>query len=259
MILPFLITDVAHAKGILRTEVAQTVAGRPFLAGVEVRMDPHWHVYWQNPGDSGVPTTVEWKAPKGWKVEPLGYPVPKRFAPGGIAAYGYEGSVVFLAWVTPSARAGVLSAKAKWLVCRDACFPGGANVSQQVRVGKSVRASGAERVQLRAALRDLPVESTWPAKAWLGKKDIGLEIKPSGALPRGTAHFFPLESGIIDHGKDAVATLRSGSVVFKMSISPFPESRFRLRGLLVAPKGTKWPGGRTALIVDARLEKGDPR
>ncbi len=259
MILPLLVTDVAHAKAILRTEVAQAVAGKPFLAGVEVRIDPHWHIYWQNPGDSGIPTTVAWTVPKGWKVEPLGYPVPRRFAPGGIAAYGYETMVTFLAWVTPSAQTGVVSAKAKWLVCRDACLPGAAAVSQQVRVGRSSQPSGAERVLLRRELRNLPVASSWVSRAWLGKKDVVLQVTPTGPVPKGPVHFFPLESGIIDHGKDAVATLKSGPLVFKMSVSPFPENRSRLQGLLVAPRGTYWPGGRTALIVDARLEKGDPR
>ena len=249
MLLPTLVLDAPHARAAMRTEVVRAKAGQPFLAAVEVDTDPHWHVYWRNPGDSGIPTTVAWKAPKGWRVEPLEAPTPRRFAPGGVAAYGYEGKTLFLARVTPSATPGSLSAGVRWLVCANACVPGSASVSARVAVGPRTTASR-DASALRSALAALPRPAVgWTVRATKGPKTVTLiATPPSAAVPR-QIEFFPEESGVIDHAKPALATREGGRFVFKMDVSPFPEPRASLPGLLVLP-------GRRALSIAPKLETG---
>lgn len=252
MILVPLLLDPPHARAALRTEVARAAPGRPFLAAVEIDTDPHWHVYWRNPGDSGIPTTVAWSAPKGWRVEPLEYPAPRRFAPGGVAAYGYEGKTLLLARITPSAMPGVLSARVKWLVCSQACIQGSASLSRPVPLGSSKASKDAPL--LRAALASLPE----PAKGWTltatrGKGAVTLvATPPKGAAPKVPIEFFPLEGGIVDHARPFVATLRGDRFVFKMDASPYPESHDRLKGLLVLT-GV----GRHALLIGPKIRNGD--
>ncbi len=253
MLLPTLVLDAPHARASLRVEVVRATAERPFLAAVEVDTDPHWHVYWSNPGDSGIPTKVEWRAPKGWRVEPLDFPAPHRFAPGGVAAYGYEGKALFLARVTPSATAGTLSANVRWLVCANACVPGSALVATKVGVGSRIEASR-DALSLRRALASLPEPATgWTVTAVKGPKGVVLTATPpknSRALSK--VEFFPAESGVIDHAKPAVATSQGGRFVFKMDASPFPEPRTRLKGLLVM-SGAR----RQALSIAPKLETGN--
>ena len=246
--------EAPHARATLRVEVAQARAGRPFLAAVEVDTDPHWHVYWRNPGDSGVPTTVAWSAPAGWRVEPLAFPAPRRFAPGGVAAYGYEGRTLFLARVTPSARSGALSARVAWLVCDEACIPGGANPAAGVKVGAKA-IPGPQAARLRNAAARLPRKAPgWTLSADRGAAGITLVVTPPKGSAARKAEFFPSESGLVDHAKPAVATLKGGKFVFEMEASPFPEPKSRLEGLLVFPKGT---GG--AVIVSTTLGRGNAR
>lgn len=253
MLLPNLVLDVPHARAAIRVEVARAVAGHPFLAAVEVDTDPHWHVYWSNPGDSGIPTKIEWHAPKGWRVEPLDYPAPHRFAPGGVAAYGYEGKALFLARVTPSATPGPLSASVRWLVCANACVPGSANVSTKVAVG-SHATPGRDAARLKAAYASLPEPAVgWTVRAVKESKGLVLTATPpKGAVPRTTVEFFPAESGVIDHAKPALATSKGGRFVFKMDASPFPEPRTRLKGLLVF-SGVR----RQALSIAPKIENGE--
>lgn len=250
MTLPILLAEPPHARATLRVGVARAEAGRPFLAAVEVATDPHWHVYWRNPGDSGVPTTIEWRAPKGWHVEPLAFPTPHRFAPGGVAAYGYEGRTLFLARVVPSTASGVLAARAKWLVCSNACIPGEQTVRTRVLVGRSSRPSG-ESARLKRAEARLPR----PAVGWTvsaaRKNGITLEVRPRGRSASG-AEFFPLVSGLVEQSKPATATLLRGRYVFQMEPSPFPEPRSRLEGLIVLSDGT-------ARIVSAPLQRGNAK
>ena len=260
MLLPFLfVASVAHAKAALRTEVAEATPGHPFLVAVEIRTDPHWHVYWRNPGDSGIPTKIAWSAPKGWRVQPLEMSVPRRFSPGGVTAYGYEGDTLFFARVTPSNVPGSVVASVKWLVCSEACIAGGSDLKAPIRIGAKIRTTPwAPSLRTAAATLPRPAEG-WAFRATETPKGVTLEAKPPTGkpLPSGVPTFFPFETGLIDHAQVPVATLQGDRYVLTMKASPFPEGQQRLSGLFVAPSGKTWPGGRTAVVVDARLEDGD--
>ncbi len=41
-------------------------------------MRQNWHVYWRNPGDSGLPPEVAWTLPAGFSAGPLQWPAPSR-------------------------------------------------------------------------------------------------------------------------------------------------------------------------------------
>jgi thiol:disulfide interchange protein DsbD len=250
--------ETLHARAALRTEVVRAAPGKPFLAAVEIVTDPHWHVYWRNPGDSGVPTRIAWSAPKGWRVEPLEYPVPERFAPGGITAYGYEGKTFFLARVTPSRMPGTLAASVKWLVCSNACIQGAATVKAKIPMGaKAVASPTAARLRMERA--QLPRPATgWTVRATKGKRvvlavDLGRQL----LVTKGwrAPEFFPAESGVVDQAKPLLATLQGNGFVFKMNASPFPEKRERLAGVIVYGN----VGSRRAMFVNPRLEPGESR
>src|SRR5690348_15727430 len=57
---------------------------------VVMHVRPGWHGYWLNPGDAGLPMSVDWQLPKGWSVEGLRYPVPSRLLVSGIVNYVYD-------------------------------------------------------------------------------------------------------------------------------------------------------------------------
>ena len=50
----------------------------------DFELDPGWHVYWVNAGDSGQPPRVTWVAPAGYEVGPLAWPQPTRIVPVGV-------------------------------------------------------------------------------------------------------------------------------------------------------------------------------
>ena len=233
----------SHARAALRLETRQAAPGRAFLAAVEIATDPGWHVYWKNPGDSGVPTKIAWRVPRGWRVEPLEFPKPHRFTPGGVTAYGYEGKTLFLARVTPGATAGTVAADVRWLVCHEACIAGAATVSARITVGKR-NLPTPDAARLRVARNALPLAAPgWRfAAVRSGDKLRLVATPPKGARP-AKAQFFPLDGGQIDQAKAALATFQGGRYVFNMDPSPFPEAQARLRGLL-----DLGPGARPVLL-----------
>jgi DsbC/DsbD-like thiol-disulfide interchange protein len=62
--------------------------------GLQLQHQPEWHTYWKNPGDSGLPTQLDWTLPAGIEAGEIAWPVPKKIPVGTLANYGYEGNVL---------------------------------------------------------------------------------------------------------------------------------------------------------------------
>ncbi len=63
-------------------------AGQTFWLGLKIEHAPHWHTYWQNPGDSGLPTRLQWQLPSGLQTGEIAWPLPKKIPIGSLANYG---------------------------------------------------------------------------------------------------------------------------------------------------------------------------
>ena len=105
--------------------------GKPVWVGLQLAHQPEWHSYWKNPGDSGLPTKLEWKLPVGVLAGEIAWPMPRKYPIGTLINYGYEHTVLLPAPLTitpefkPSLLGGALEIKlkAQWLVCRRECIP----------------------------------------------------------------------------------------------------------------------------------------
>lgn len=180
----------------LVADTSVIVPGQPFRVGLLLRMAPGWHTYWQNPGDAGLATSLDWDLPPGFSADAISWPVPQRIIePGDIHAFAYKGETLLLVTITPPARIDAsevnLRARAKWLVCEKICIPGRADVSLTLAVGSEVRPENSalfDRFRAMLPSSSEPLFTThWSAtaKGWnlaIGGADIG-----------GRVDFFPLE------------------------------------------------------------------
>src|SRR5690349_10440439 len=62
-------------KAELVAEAASIAPGGTVWVDLHLEVEPGWHVYWQNPGDSGLPTAIDWKLPSGFSAGPIRWPV----------------------------------------------------------------------------------------------------------------------------------------------------------------------------------------
>ena len=85
-------TDYVESELVARTSAIEP--GGKVLLGLRLKMDAHWHTYWENPGDSGMPTTIQWKLPAGFKAGPIQWPLPQRLPIPPLMNYGYENEIV---------------------------------------------------------------------------------------------------------------------------------------------------------------------
>jgi thiol:disulfide interchange protein DsbD len=102
--------------------------GQTMWLGLHIQHQKDWHTYWKNPGDSGLPTQLQWQAPAGWTVGDTHWHIPKKIRVGEMTNYGFEGKVLLAAPVTLNASARLsepseVVLQANWLVCRQECIP----------------------------------------------------------------------------------------------------------------------------------------
>jgi thiol:disulfide interchange protein DsbD len=183
-----------RAEDLVRPSlVAERVAiapGERMLLGVRLALEPGWHVYWTNPGDSGFPTTATLAAPAGFEVGPLRYPGPRRFqSPGEITSYGWADEVLLVAEVrapedlAPGSSAR-FSVEGRWLVCADVCLPGSGRAELALPVVAQGPAAQAERALFARWLPRLPRpagELLGLATRWIPGEQDALEIALRGA------------------------------------------------------------------------------
>lgn len=105
--------------------------------GIHFEIEPEWYLYWINPGDAGLTVDVVWELPSGWRASPLRFPTPEKIVKGGITAFGYHRELVLLSRMTPAEGAdqafpGVVRVKLDWLVCRESCLPGRAELEMSL-------------------------------------------------------------------------------------------------------------------------------
>lgn len=122
----------AHVTAQLLAHAPQGIApGRPLWLGLQLAHQPHWHTYWKNPGDLGLPTQLQWKLPAGMQAAEVQWPVPGKILTGRLVNFGYEGQVLLSTpvQITPdfapssTQRTLTVELQASWLVCRQECIP----------------------------------------------------------------------------------------------------------------------------------------
>ncbi|KQY85159.1 thiol:disulfide interchange protein [Brevundimonas sp. Root1423] len=182
--------------------------GSTAVIAVKQTIQPGWHTYWRNPGDSGGATTLTWTTPPGVKAGEIVWPLPERQRLSGLMNYGYSGEVYLPVPVEipTTARAGTslpLTVKALFLVCSaEMCVPDELTLSLTLPVRE-----GAAPPDPRHGAAIAPILETAPRPAGIEARivmenDVLVLSAAGGPLAGrdpGPSYFFPFEGGVIDH------------------------------------------------------------
>ncbi len=178
--------DEAAAKAVTVRLISETDAlspGRAATIALTFEIAPGWHLYWHNPGDSGLPITWEIDAPVALSVGEAMWPAPKRYITGGVILdYTYEDRVTILLPVELASDQATgasvrITAKVSWLVCREGCVPGGGEATLVLPVASAARL-GVDAQRITDARSELPLPGTEFANAGglTGWKDDTLKV-----------------------------------------------------------------------------------
>jgi DsbC/DsbD-like thiol-disulfide interchange protein len=246
---------IPHGTIDLLAENSSIAPGHDFILGLHFKLEPGWHIYWVNPGDSGEPPKITWQLPAGLAAGELQWPAPHKMGTSTIVDYGYDGEVLLLIPVHASANVAVqqpakLDASVRFLICREMCIPGKAQLSLTLPVNSAALSAPNSAVEplFAAARARLPRRSpaSWKYSVQDGKDSFRLDINAGQRIP--SAYFFPLEESQIDNAAPQQPIPDATGVRLTLHKSDeLTKPISRLKGVLVLQSGE-------AYVVDAPVK-----
>jgi thiol:disulfide interchange protein len=236
-----------HVEADLIARHTAIVPGQPVEVALRLKIIDHWHTYWLNPGDSGLPTRLTWNLPAGFTALPIEWPYPKKLPLGPLMNFGYEGEVLHLVTITPPAtldtsKPVILSAKADWLVCADVCIPEEGVVSMTLPVANAPLTEDSRHSRAFASARAaLPKEvaSLGTAANIAGKTlEISVAAAPGDTLSTNEVTFYPVRDDVIANAGKQVLTRTSTGLRLAVPLAdPVNTELKSLNGVLVSASG----------------------
>jgi thiol:disulfide interchange protein/DsbC/DsbD-like thiol-disulfide interchange protein len=251
-----------HVEAELVAGRTALVPGTPTPVALRLKMEPGWHTYWRNPGDSGLPTTLDWTLPAGVEAGPIDWPAPELLPVGPLANYGYEGEVFLLTQLTPAAgpaSGGTVAAKARadWLVCKEICIPEGVDLALELPVASAAAPDPRWAAALAAARDALPKPlQGWQASAHGHGAKIALTLVPpagAAAAEPGALHFFPYAEAQIEPSPPQTLSRDGDAYVLTLPVaSNLAAAPKRVTGVVTAANGLGGMG--RAAVIDVALD-----
>lgn len=217
---------------------------RYFSILVKMTMEPGWHLYWKNPGEAGMPLSVEWKGvPDGVTLAGWDWSTPEYYELQGLASYVYEDvAYVRIDVIVPKdfpAEKLTLTGTASWLACDDnGCFPQDKEISAEIDLTKNLRGTR-DAPEFRDAAKAFPLASDHLEAAFSekpGRVEISLKQRDGGALPVD-ARFFPESEKFEATAATVVPSAKNGTLVFTLPLREGEKitAMSELSGVLVVP------------------------
>jgi len=224
--------------------------------GAHFTLEPGWHIYWVNPGDSGQPPKFTWKLPLGFSAREPEWPAPRRLGSATVADFGYDRDVTLLIPMKASVNSTIsgtasLEASVRLLICREVCIPGKTTAAISVQFnGGAAPPDKTGAALITAARSQLPekMPAGWHAIANATKDSFVLMVQGGGKLDG--AKFFPLTPSQVDNAAPQQFAASSGGIELTLKKSEELEKPIaRLKGVLETLDGK-------AYAIDAAVTSG---
>ena len=249
-----------HTKVRLVPEVSSVQPGTPFTLALHMTMDPHWHTYWQNPGDIGREIRIAWTLPEGAAAAEVQWPAPEAIRGADLTSYGYEGEVALLVDITmpatlPAGTNAPIAARLDWVECTEGkCIPSGKvslDLSLPVRAEAAVPDAAVQPLFVAARAR-LPKDgASWKVQAIAAASRLALTFESE--KPITSAAFFSDARKTIEPGAPQVLRKTPSGYILELARDDEAEAFDSLAGILKAETS----GGTVAVRVTSSVRTAD--
>ncbi|GAB6843560.1 thiol:disulfide interchange protein DsbD [Methylorubrum rhodinum] len=233
--------DLVRAR--LVSEAATLAPGQTVTLGLELAMKPGWHVYWRNPGDSGLPPEMAWRLPEGFSVGATQWPAPERIPVQTLMNYGYEGKVTLLVPLQAPQNLSTggtvpLAGTLSYLVCEEICIPGSAELALDLPVGATTEPDPAQARFFARARAALPEPAPFPVRATREGETLALHLdRPAGAPALTNAAFFPYAESALDNAAEQTLEGEGGALRLVLKPGDAKVAPDALGGVLTVDEG----------------------
>lgn len=247
---PSLLRAAPEVVGAVTVElIAETtvvVPGERFNVALDFKLEPHWHLYWKNPGASGLPVEIEWQLPAGLSAGEIQWPAPERIELGGLMNYGYEDAVTLIVPIEAAqdfelGSAVPIQAEVSWLACEEFCMPGDASLSLALTAGAEAVKSG-EAPAFEAARARLPAPiAPWGVTAVIEGQYLVLTIEQvDGLAIPSDLYFYADKEGVIEPSAlQALSSVGEGQMQLRaeLDVAQLQEPSAAVAGVLQSQSG----------------------
>jgi len=227
---------------------AEIYPGQTFTAGLYFKLEPGWHVYWVNAGDSGEPPRIRWTLPDGITADAMQFPAPKRLPLGPLMDFGYENEVLFpipihvSSTFKPPSESVTLGGKVDWLVCREVCIPGKTILDVERKALSSPPSSptfvSADQQLVARLHRTLPQQLPASMQAKFMPTTTGFTLTVITGRRETDAQFFPFDQNqLANAAPQPVTALSNGFEITLKKDENLQQNPSQLHGLIVLADG----------------------
>ena len=207
--------------------------------GVHFKLEPGWHIYWKNSGETAIPTKVTFRVSNGWKAGELHWPAPQKFIErGNIIAYGYRDETFLsadLEALSPEAYNDPhveIEAEVQWLVCKDICIPGKVVLNRTFELVSSASKTSGEQPLFARFDKQVP-------------KSLE-ELQRTPKFSALKVNVFHAKSGVVGSTVDAILQIQNLPVAIDIAdigaaIQIFPDPSVFAQ--ISQPEAAQTPGG----------------
>lgn len=194
-----------RAEVALHAYTTHAVPGESVWVALRLRPDDGWHTYWKNPGDSGLPTRLNWALPEGVTAGDIQWPHPSLYGLDEFVNYGYGRQTMHLVQLQvpgdwPPGRPLAVQALAEWLICADICIPESAELELEIPVDDTPAAvDPLWQADFDDAFARLPEEVDWPTAQTLDGETIRWHTAMPEASSSARYAIFPEHPETVDH------------------------------------------------------------
>jgi thiol:disulfide interchange protein DsbD len=198
-------------------------------------MKPKWHIYWRNPGDSGLQTQIELES-DGLKFEEILWPTPEKIPFDGMANFGYENSVtLFVPFELESIKSEYkIKSNISWLVCKESCIPQDTSFEFSIKSGKNPKKNDLMANFFDKTIKSMPKLKNIKVSSIKDQDSIKLTLDKFKIPKEFTIEFFPFVPGLFNNG--AIQRVEHGSNFVNLNL-PLDIYRFEepknVNGLIV--------------------------
>jgi thiol:disulfide interchange protein DsbD len=248
-------TPRVHAE-LMAQAPSGVVAGQSVWVGLQLTHQPHWHTYWKNAGDSGLPTQLQWTLPAGVTAGDIAWPIPQKIRIGTLANYGYEGTVLLPVPLTiaPSFKPPLFASdlevklKASWLVCRTECIPEDGEFVLKIPLKGSTALNHGD---FDAALAAHPKPLAGDSRVEIAGNTLKVSVAGlPAALAGRTLEFFPETPEVIETAAPFTQSWQGGVWTAQVPISSQRSNSPALMPLVLA---TRSGGAVTGYLAEAKV------
>ena len=212
-----------HARTRLIAEATGVAPGGTVALALAQDVQEGWHVYWKNPGDSGLPLDFVWTLPDGAATTGIDYPTPRRIAIGQLVNFGHEGAPTFLTSVTVPDNATVgslleIGLEATWLICADICVPETGTFQISIPIVDAPQTDDATALIFADARSALP--TPLPGDAYFSVNGKTLDLDLPDIKSAGGVYFFPDTEGLSEPAAAQDAKRKNGRLLISVKGGP---------------------------------------